>query len=59
MTDIHVLAIDLAKRSFQVCAAGPGGACVDAPRLARDFSNNFTGSALLSVVCQASGVAGH
>ena len=26
MTDIHVLAIDLAKRSFQVCAAGPGGA---------------------------------
>ena len=35
MTDIHILAIDLAKRSFQVCATAPGGACVDAPSFAR------------------------
>lgn len=28
MSDVHVLAIDLAKRSFQVCATDPGGACV-------------------------------
>ncbi|TPG21831.1 hypothetical protein EAH87_05220 [Sphingomonas koreensis] len=29
MTDVHILAIDLAKRSFQVCAtaAGGGGVC--------------------------------
>ncbi|MCM0018766.1 MAG: IS110 family transposase [Tagaea sp.] len=26
MTDIQILAIDLAKRSFQICATGPGGA---------------------------------
>lgn len=26
MSDIHILAIDLAKRSFQVCATAPGGA---------------------------------
>lgn len=24
MTDVHILAIDLAKRSFQVCATAPG-----------------------------------
>ena len=26
MADVHILAIDLAKRSFQVCATDPGGA---------------------------------
>lgn len=26
MTDVHILAIDLAKRSFQVCATALGGA---------------------------------
>lgn len=26
MTDVHILAIDLAKRSFQVCATAVGGA---------------------------------
>ncbi len=26
MTDVHILAIDLAKRSFQVCATAAGGA---------------------------------
>jgi len=25
MTDVHILAIDLAKRSFQVCATAAGG----------------------------------
>ena len=28
MTDVHILAIDLAKRSFQICAAVTGGAVV-------------------------------
>ena len=28
MTEISMLAIDLAKSSFQVCAVGPDGACV-------------------------------
>lgn len=37
MSDVHVLAIDLAKRSFQVCATDRGGACVDAPGIARGF----------------------
>ncbi len=37
MSDVHVLAIDLAKRSFQVCATDRGGACVDAPGFARGF----------------------
>ncbi len=35
MTQVHILAIDLAKRSFQVCGTDRGGACVDAPGLAR------------------------
>jgi len=35
MTDVHILAIDLAKRSFQVCATAAGGARVDAPSFAR------------------------
>jgi len=26
MSDVYILAIDLAKRSFQVCATGRGGA---------------------------------
>ena len=26
MTDVHILAIDLAERSFQVCATAAGGA---------------------------------
>lgn len=26
MSDVHILAIDLAKRSFQVCGTDPGGA---------------------------------
>ncbi|KAA3506287.1 hypothetical protein DXT89_25310 [Agrobacterium vitis] len=41
MTQVHILAIDLAKRSFQVCGTDRGGACVDAPGLARRF---FDGS---------------
>ncbi len=42
MADVHILAIDLAKRSFQVCATDPGGACVDAPGFARGFSSDVT-----------------
>jgi hypothetical protein len=40
MSNIHVLAIDLAKRSFQVCATDRGGACVDAPGFARGSSDD-------------------
>jgi hypothetical protein len=35
MSNVYVLAIDLAKRNFQVCATERGGACVDAPGFAR------------------------
>lgn len=28
MTNVHILAIDLAKRSFQICATSPGGAAL-------------------------------
>ena len=51
-TPISILAIDLAKGSFQVCAIGMDGACVDAPCLASlifDFQRG-----LRSDVCQAS-----
>ena len=54
MSDVHILAIDLAKRSFQVCATDRGGACVDAPDFASDFFRLHLQHALLSVVCQAS-----
>jgi hypothetical protein len=54
MSDTYILAIDLAKRSFQVCATAQGGACVDAPDIARRFFDYFHGLALLSLVCQAS-----
>jgi hypothetical protein len=37
MSDVQILAIDLAKRSFQVCDTDRGGACVDAPDFARGF----------------------
>ncbi len=37
MAEVHVLVIDLAKRSFRVCGTDRGGACVDAPGLARRF----------------------
>ncbi len=33
-TTINMLAIDLAKSSFQVCAVAADGACVDAPGFA-------------------------
>ncbi len=36
-TKINMLAIDLAKGSFQVCAVAADGACVDAPCLASDI----------------------
>ncbi len=35
MTDVHILVIDLAKRSFQVCGTALGGASMDAPSFAR------------------------
>jgi hypothetical protein len=41
MLEVHVLAIDLAKRSFQLCGADRGGACVDAPDLASDFFSDI------------------
>lgn len=53
MAEAYMLAIDLAKRSFQVCATDRAGSCVDAPRIARGFSEIFRRSAS-SVVCQAS-----
>ena len=43
-TPINMLAIDLAKGSFQVCAIGQDGACVDAPlRVPRDDGHRFHG----------------
>ena len=41
MTAVHIFVIDLAKRSFQVCATDRGGACVDAPGLARRFFDGY------------------
>ena len=46
MTEISMLAIDLARGSFQVCGVGPDGACVDAPCLASEI---FVGSAGSSI----------
>lgn len=37
MSAVHILAIDLAKRSFQIYGTDRGGAYVDAPDFARDF----------------------
>jgi hypothetical protein len=51
--DVHIFAIDRAKRSFQVCATDPGGSCVDTPVLQGDFGR-CNGVALQSIVCQAS-----
>lgn len=52
-TKIKMLAIDLAKGSFQVCAVGPEGTCVDAPCLASVIFGLSAGG-LRSDVCQAS-----
>ena len=48
MSDVHILAIDLAKRSFQVCGTDGGGACVDAPDFAR-FSSDFICNTVASI----------
>lgn len=49
MTDAHILAIDLAKRSFQICAASPGGAVL--------FSRTASRAKLERHLCSAA--AGH
>ena len=45
-TKISMLAIDLAKASFQVCAIGLDGACVDAPCLASVIFDLSAGSSI-------------
>ena len=45
-TNISMLAIDLAKGSFQVCAVGSEGACVDAPCLASMIFDLSAGSSI-------------
>ena len=45
-TPLNMLAIDLAKGSFQVCAIGQDGACVDAPCLASGIFDLSAGSSI-------------
>lgn len=53
MSDVHILAIDLAKRSFQVCGTDRG--VCGCPRFCKVFlATSFAAWRLLSVVCQAS-----
>jgi transposase len=42
MSDVHVLAIDLAKRSFQVCATDRGGAVL--------FNRTLSGAKLMQML---------
>jgi hypothetical protein len=53
MTDVHILAIDLAKRSFQICATAPGGRVCGCPRFCKAIFRRSGGSALISLVCQS------
>lgn len=46
MTTISMLAVDLSKGSFQVCAVGPDGTCVDAPCLASMIFEVSAGSSI-------------
>jgi len=45
-TTINMLAIDLAKSSFQVCAVAAAAACVDAPCLASFICELSAGSSI-------------
>jgi hypothetical protein len=54
MPEVYMLAIDLAKRSFQVCATDRGGGVCGCPRICKGILDDIFGLALLSVVCQAS-----
>ncbi|KUF08627.1 hypothetical protein AVJ23_21845 [Pseudoponticoccus marisrubri] len=45
-TKISMLAIDLTKGSFQVCAVAADGACVDAPHLASMIFGISAGSSI-------------
>ena len=55
MTQVYILAIDLSKRSFQVCATDRGGECVDAPGFGKKiFLTAVRERGILSVVWQAS-----
>ena len=51
-TNISMLAIDLAKGSFQICAVRPEGTCVDAPCLV----SNIFGSSAGSLIGRVSGL---
>ena len=53
MSVVHILAIDLAKRSFQACGQSGRGVC-GCLRLCKGFFRLLLQQALLSVVCQAS-----
>jgi hypothetical protein len=53
MTGVHILAIDFAKRGFEVCGTALGGACVDAPVLQGAF-DGCDGLALLTLAYRAS-----
>ncbi|TPP03938.1 hypothetical protein FJQ55_22885 [Rhizobium glycinendophyticum] len=52
-TKVHILAIDLAKRSFQVCGRDRGGARVDPPVWQEDSLTVVRERGILSVVCLA------
>lgn len=43
MADAYMLAIDLAKRSFQVCATDRAGSCVEQGRPRRTFRADCLG----------------
>ena len=59
MSDVHVLAIDLAKRSFQVCATDRGGAVLFNRMLSRAKLTQFLNTQVPCIVAMEACATSH
>jgi transposase len=59
MGDVHVLAIDLAKRSFQVCATDRGGAVLYNRMMTRAKLEQHLGSLASGIVAMEACATSH
>jgi transposase len=59
MSDVHVLAIDLAKRSFQVCATDRGGAVLFNRMLSRPKLMQFLNTQVPCIVAMEACATSH
>ena len=59
MADVHILAIDLAKRSFQICATDPGGAVLFNRTVSRSKLERLLGAQQRCIVAMEACATSH